>query len=156
MEAFRATLEELEYADILLHVIDVSNPEWRRQSEVVESLIMELGAGELPRIDIFNKCDKLPPGEIMPHGDDICLLSARTGEGVPALLDMMAKRLDPGIRRVSLFLPYDKGALLDTLYREASVEAVDYRPDGIAVTAVCSPAVSGQVRAYARTEDGGV
>ena len=154
VEAFRATLEELEYADILLHVIDVSNPEWRRQSEVVESLITELGAGELPRINVFNKCDKLPPGEILPHGDDICLLSARTGEGVPALLDMIAKRLDPGIQRVSLFLPYDKGALLDTLYREASVESTEYRPDGIAVTAVCGPAALGQVRAYLRTEGG--
>ena len=138
----------MEYADILLHVIDVSNPEWQKQAQVVESLISELGAGELPRIDIYNKCDKLPPGDIMPHGDDICLLSAKTGEGVPELLDMIAKRLDPGIRRVSLLLPYDKGALLDTLYREASVEAAEYRPDGIAVTAVCGPAVLGQVREY--------
>ena len=148
VEAFRATLEELEYADILLHVIDVSNPEWQKQAQVVESLIMELGAGELPRINIYNKCDNLPPGDIMPHGDDICLLSAKTGEGVPELLDMIAKRLDPGIRRVSLLLPYDKGGLLDTLYREASVEAAEYRPDGIAVTAVCGPAVLGQVREY--------
>ncbi len=148
VEAFRATLEELEYADILLHVIDVSNPEWQKQAQVVESLISELGAGELPRIDIYNKCDKLPPGDIMPHGDDICLLSAKTGEGVPQLLDMIAKRLDPGIRRVSLLLPYDKGGLLDALYREASVEAAEYRPDGIAVTAVCGPAVLGQVREY--------
>ena len=148
VEAFRATLEELEYADILLHVIDVSNPEWQKQAQVVESLISELGAGELPRINIYNKCDKLPPGDIMPHGDDICLLSAKTGEGVPELLDMIAKRLDPGIRRVSLLLPYEKGGLLDTLYREASVEAAEYRPDGIAVTAVCGPAVLGQVREY--------
>ena len=67
---------------------------------------------------------------------------------------MIAKRLDPGIRRVSVFLPYDRGALLDTLYREASVKAVDYRPEGIAVTAVCGPSTLGQVRAYLRTEDG--
>lgn len=153
VEAFRATLEELEYADILLHVIDVSNPEWQKQAQVVESLIAELGAGELPRIDIYNKCDKLPPGDIMPHGENICLLSARTGEGVPRLLDMIAKRLDPGLKRVSLLLPYDKGGLLDTLYREASVEAAEYRPDGIAVTAVCAPAVFGQVRAYVREEE---
>ena len=148
VEAFRATLEELEYADILLHVIDVSNPEWRRQADVVEALITELGAGELPRIHVYNKCDKLPPEEIMPHGEDICLLSARTGEGIPELLGMIAKRLDPGIRRVTAFLPYDKGGLLDTLYREASVESAEYEPDGIAVTAVCGPAVLGQIRDY--------
>ncbi len=68
VEAFKATLEELEYADLLLHVIDVSNPEWQQQAAVVENLIRELGAGELPRIDVFNKSDRLPAGEIMPHG----------------------------------------------------------------------------------------
>ena len=154
VEAFRATLEELEYADILLHVIDVSNPEWRRQADVVEALITELGAGELPRINVYNKCDKLPPEEITPHGEDICLLSARTGEGVAELLDMIAKRLDPGIRRVTAFLPYDKGGLLDTLYREASVESVEYESGGIAVKAVCGPAVLGQIRAYLTESDG--
>ena len=154
VEAFRATLEELEYADILLHVIDVSNPEWRRQADVVEALIAELGAGELPRINVYNKCDKLPPGEITPHGEDICLLSARTGEGVAELLDMIAKRLDPGIRRVTAFLPYDKGGLLDTLYREASVESVEYESGGIAVKALCGPAVLGQIRAYLTESDG--
>ncbi len=74
VEAFKATLEELEYADLLLHVIDVSNPEWQQQAAVVENLIRELGAGELPRIDVFNKSDRLPAGEIMPHGQDICSL----------------------------------------------------------------------------------
>ena len=86
VEAFKATLEELEYADLLLHVIDVSNPEWQQQAAVVENLIRELGAGELPRIDVFNKSDRLPAGEIMPHGQDICSLSAKTGEGVDKLL----------------------------------------------------------------------
>ena len=82
VEAFKATLEELEYADLLLHVIDVSSEDWQGQARVVEDLILELGAGELPRIDVFNKSDLLPPGEIMPHGEDICAISARTGEGV--------------------------------------------------------------------------
>ena len=66
VEAFKATLEELEYADLLLHVIDVSNPEWQQQAQVVENLILELGAGELPRIDVFNKCDCLPAGRSCP------------------------------------------------------------------------------------------
>ena len=96
VEAFKATLEELEYADLLLHVIDVSNPEWQQQAAVVENLIRELGAGELPRIDVFNKSDRLPAGEIMPHGQDICSLSAKTGEGVDKLLEMIGERLDSG------------------------------------------------------------
>ena len=147
VEAFKATLEELEYADLLLHVIDVSNPEWQQQAAVVENLIRELGAGELPRIDVFNKSDRLPAGEIMPHGADICSISARTGEGVDKLLEMIAERLDSGSRRVELRIPYDKGGLLDQLYREAKVESVEYG-ETIAVTAVCTPKVLGQMAPF--------
>ena len=144
VEAFKATLEELEYADLLLHVIDVSNPEWQQQAQVVEDLIRELGAGTLPRIDVFNKSDKLPLGEIMPHGQDICSISARTGEGVDRLLEMIDQRLDRGTQRVTLHIPYDKGSVLDMLYREAKVESVEDR-ETIDGTAVCDPRVLGQV-----------
>ena len=147
VEAFKATLEELEYADLLLHVIDVSNPEWQQQAAVVENLIRELGAGELPRIDVFNKSDRLPAGEIMPHGEDICSISAKTGEGVDKLLEMIASRLDSGSQRVELHIPYDKGVLLDQLYREAKVESVEYG-ETIAVTAVCTPKVLGQMAPF--------
>ena len=150
VEAFKATLEELEYADLLLHVIDVSNPEWKLQAQVVENLIMELGAGELPRINVYNKCDALPVGEIIPHGEDICAISARTGKGVDKLLETINRRLDKGTRRVLIRLPYDKGGLLDMLYREAKVESVEYS-ETIDVTAVCGPKTLGQVQPY--TED---
>ena len=147
VEAFKATLEELEYADLLLHVIDVSNPEWQLQAAVVENLIRELGAGELPRIDVFNKSDRLPVGEIMPHGEDICAISARTGEGIDRLLEMIDQRLDKGTRRVTIHLPYDKGSLLDMLYREAKVESVEYS-ETIDIVAVCPPKVLGQIGDY--------
>ena len=147
VEAFKATLEELEYADLLLHVIDVSNPEWEEQAQVVENLILELGAGDLPRINVFNKSDCVPAGEIMPHGEDICAISAKTGEGVDKLLEMIDKRLDKGTRRVVLHLPYDKGGLLDMLYREAKVESVEYS-ETIDVTAVCGPRTLGQVELF--------
>ena len=147
VEAFKATLEELEYADLLLHVIDVSNPEWQQQSQVVEELIEALGASDLPRIDVFNKCDCLPVGEIMPHGEDICALSARTGAGVDKLLEMIDARLDKGVRRVTVHLPYDKGGLLDMLYREAMVEQVAYG-ETIDIRAVCGPRTLGQVQPY--------
>ncbi len=147
VEAFKATLEELEYADLLLHVIDVSNPEWQQQAQVVEHLIHELGADQLPRIDVFNKSDLVGVGEIMPHGENIVSISARTGEGVDKLLELIAKRLDKGSRRVVLHLPYDKGGLLDALYREAKVESVEYK-DTIEVTAVCTPRLLGQLEPY--------
>ena len=146
VEAFKATLEELEYADILLHVIDCSNPEWELQKRIVEELIVELGAETLPRIDVYNKAD-LVQGEILPHGQDDVAISARTGEGVDRLLEMLDERLDKGTRRVTLHIPYDTAGTLDMLYREAKVESVEYA-ETIDAVAVCTPRVLGLVKSY--------
>ena len=146
VEAFKATLEELSYADLLLHVIDSSNPEWREQAAVVESLIHDLGASETPRLDVFNKCDRYR-GDILPHGEDIVTVSAKTGEGLDRLRSMIGDRLDAGAHRVTFSLPYDKGGVLDTLYQEAKVETVEYG-ETILVTAVCTPRLLGQLSEY--------
>ena len=143
VEAFKATLEELEYADLLLHVIDASNPQWREQAQVVDQLIHELGADQTPRIEVFNKCD-LWTGDIRPHGEGIVSISAKTGEGVPELLAAIGKRLDNGARRVMIHLPYDRGGLLEKLYQDAKVENVEYG-ETIDVVAVCTPKVIGQL-----------
>ena len=103
----------------------------------------ELGAEQTPRLDVFNKCDRYL-GDIRPHGEDIVSISARTGEGVDRLLEMIDQRLDKGTRRVTIRLPYDKGGLLDMLYREAKVEQVDYG-ETIDVVAVCTPRTIGQL-----------
>ena len=146
VNAFKATLEELEYADLLLHVIDGSNPAWREQADVVEKLIGELGAGGKPRIDVFNKCDKIMD-EILPHGEDIVAVSARTGAGLDALIEKIGKRLDAGTFRVELSIPYDRGGLLDELYRQAKVENVEYG-ETVAVTAVCTAKLLGRIKEY--------
>ena len=146
VEAFKATLEELTFADLILHVIDASNPEWREQAQVVEGLIAQLGAETTPRMDVFNKSD-IYVGDIRPHGEDIVSISARTGEGLPELLRMIGKRLDGGQHRVQLALPYDKGGVLDILYQEAKVEKVEYGA-AIDVTVVCSEKTAGQIKDY--------
>ena len=143
VEAFKATLEELSFADLLLHIIDASNPEWREQAQVVDQLILELGAEQTPRIEVFNKCDKWT-GEIRPHGEDIVSISAKTGEGLDKLLEAIGKRLDSGAKRVTIHLPYDKGGILDQLYQEAKVEQVEYA-ETIDVVAVCTPKTIGQL-----------
>ena len=143
VEAFKATLEELSFADLLLHVIDASNPEWREQVQVVDQLILELGAEQTPRIEVFNKCDKWT-GEIRPHGEDIVSISAKTGEGLDKLLEAIGQRLDSGAKRVTIHLPYDKGGILDHLYQEAKVEKVEYA-ETIDVVAVCTPKTIGQL-----------
>ena len=146
VEAFKATLEELKYADLLLHVIDASNEEWRTQAEVVEKLIRELGAEQTPRIDVFNKCDCLQ-ADILPHGDRIVSISAKTGEGLDKLVEAIGKELDEGSKQVLLSLPYDKGGILDMLYREAKVDSVEYG-ETILVQTTCTPKVLGQVNQY--------
>ena len=116
VEAFKATLEELEYADLLLHVIDVSNPQWQQQAAIVESLIRELKADHIPCLRVYNKCDLAFSGQ-RTAGEDTVSISAKTGEGVPELLACIDKKLDKGTRRVTIHLPYDKAGLLDGLYR---------------------------------------
>ena len=152
VDAFKATLEELTFADLLVHVIDASGPNWREQAAVVDRLIQELGAAGTPRLEVFNKCDKFV-GDILPHGEDMVSVSAKTGAGLDALLAAIGRRLDAGARRVELRLPYGKGGLLDQLYREARVEKVDYG-ETIEVTAVCTPRTLGQMAEYLAETEG--
>ena len=146
VDAFKATLEELEYADLLLHVIDISNPRWQEQAQIVDSLIRELGAERTPCLRVYNKSD-LFWGDIRPHGEGAVNISARTREGLDGLRQAIDRILDKGTRRVTLHLPYDKGGLLDLLYREAKVESVEYA-EFIDVVAVCNPKAIGVVKPY--------
>ena len=146
VDAFKATLEELEYADMLLHVIDISNPGWQEQARIVDDLIRELGAEQTPCLRVYNKSD-LFWGDIRPHGEDAVNISAKTGEGLDDLLRTIDKMLDKGTRKITLHLPYEKGNLLDILYREAKVESVDYA-DTIDIVAVCNPRAIGLVKPY--------
>ena len=145
VEAFKATLEELEYADLLLHVIDVSNPEWEEQARIVDDLIRELGADSIPCIRVYNKCDVA--FGFQRREENAVSLSARTGEGVADLLAAIDKKLDKGTKRVTLHLPYDKAGALDALYREAKVESVEYGTT-VDVVAVCTPRVIGQLHQF--------
>ena len=145
VEAFKATLEELEYADLLLHVIDVSNPEWEEQARIVDDLIRELGADSIPCIRVYNKCDVA--FGFQRKEENAVTLSARTGEGVADLLAAIDKKLDKGTKRVTLHLPYDKAGALDALYREAKVESVEYGAT-VDVVAVCTPRIIGQLHQF--------
>ena len=146
IEAFKATLEELQYADVLLHVIDISNPEWMEQARVVDELIRQLGAESTPCIRVFNKCDAY--FGILPHGEDIVCISAKSGEGAAELMQMLSARLDRGKRHVTLAIPYASAGLIDTLQREAAVLNTEYTEEGIAVEAVVPAELFGRVKAY--------
>ena len=146
IEAFKATLEELQFADVLLHVIDLSNPEWMEQARIVDELIRQLGAEGTPCLRIYNKCDKYLG--ILPHGEDVVCLSAKTGEGAADLVQKLSQLLDRGKRRVKLLLPYAAAGLLDNLNREAAVLNTEYIEEGVAVEAIVPPELFGRVKPY--------
>ena len=146
IEAFKATLEELRFADVLLHVIDISNPEWEAQARVVEDLIRQLGAETTPCLRVFNKCDAYIG--ILPHGEDVVCISAKSGEGAAELVGKLAQMLDKGKKRVKLKIPYAASALVDTLNREAVIHALEYTDEGIEAEVTVAPALFGRVKAY--------
>lgn len=146
IEAFKATLEELSYADVLLHVIDISNPDWEQQAAVVDQLILQLGAQQTPCIRVFNKCDSYMG--ILPHGENIVCMSAKSGEGADALVQMLSGILDRGSRRVTLKIPYSDAGVADLLNREAAVVKMDYTDEGIIAEVVVPPEVFGRIKRF--------
>ncbi|UOO38766.1 GTPase HflX [Oscillospiraceae bacterium CM] len=151
VEAFKATLEELQYADLLLHVIDASSPLWIDQARVVDALILELGAEETPRLEVFNKCDKAL-SVTHPKGSDMVDISARTGEGVEALFQKIEEILEKKKKKVTLRLPYEQGGIVEMLHREASVTRLSYLDDCIEIEAVLNPETYGRLQGFMMDE----
>ncbi len=150
VEAFKATLEELAFADVLLHVIDMSSDEWESQAAIVDDLIAQLGAEGTPCIRVYNKCD-LCPGVLPREADAVCI-SARTGEGTAELLEKISAALGRGKRRAVFCIPFAKGALVQTLHDEAAVLSVDYTETGTRVEAIVKPELWARLREYAEGE----
>jgi GTP-binding protein HflX len=152
VEAFKATLEELKYADVLLHVIDASNPEYETQADVVRRLIDELEASSTPCIDVYNKVDLCQWGEQIPSGSTAVTISAKTGEGTDKLIEKIAELLGKGRKRVKLNIPYSDAGLSELLHREAEVISLEYTDTGISADVIIKPELWGRVRDYAERD----
>ena len=147
VDAFKSTLEEVHTADLLLHVVDASNPHAAEQSEVVERVLAELDAAKTPRLTVLNKVDLLPPGQRpVPGNGTRCVISARSGEGIPALLEAMDAVLKSGRERLDVRIPAARGDLVARLHRSGTVLRVEYQDGHVDVTALVSPKLAGQVR----------
>jgi GTP-binding protein HflX len=151
VDAFRATLEELEYADLLLHVIDSADPDREAHIEVVDSLITKLAKPGTKVLRCYNKADLVPATDI-PVGEDVVKMSARHGIGMDELLRAIEKALGQSRHEVTLTLPYSQGGLLDTLHKNAKVNAVDYTGEGIVVDTVLDDILYGRLREYIAME----
>ena len=146
IEAFKATLEELSYADVLLHVIDISNPEWEEQARVVDELIRQLGAEATPCLRVYNKCDAYIG--ILPHGENVVCISARSGEGADLLVKKLLEMLDKGKKQVQLKIPYTKAGIADMLNREAKVLRLEYTDEGIEAEDIVTPELFGRIKEF--------
>lgn len=148
IRAFHSTLEEATYADLLLILVDATDPEAPAQLDVTEALLEQLGAGDKPTLFVFNKCDLGAAIGTSRGRDNVLYISAATGQGVDLLLTRVEEMLHQGSRRVTFRIPNSKQSLLALLYRNATVENVDYGADAVLVTAIADERTYGQLRDY--------
>lgn len=149
--AFRATLEEVVYADLLMHVIDASSKEWEDQSRSVYEVLKELGASDKKVLTVMNKVDCLngpakfrrllwKPGAIA--------ISAATGDGLDHLLDALDAMLSQLDRSLQLLIPYEESGILNLLHEQAVVQEKEYAPEGVWVRTLAPASLAGQLSAY--------
>ena len=151
VEAFRSTLEEVCFADLILVVFDSSDPELAQRFgvtyEVINSLFEKNGAPPVPRVNVFNQCDKPESARVLSNfyiEGDSAVVSALTGEGTDELLALIAAKLAEKKKRLWFCFPPSKLGALDQLYRGCAVESAEYLPDGSAVVrAVCDAKIAG-------------
>ena len=151
VDAFRATLEELEYADLLLHVIDASDPNREEHIAVVDKLISQLAKPGTQVLQCYNKAD-LVPREDIPVGQDIVAISAARGEGMDRLLSAIERLLDRGLHHVVVTLPYSMGGMVEILHNNAQVKSVEYTPDGIEIETIVDDILFGRLKDYVTKE----
>lgn len=148
VKAFKSTLDEVRYADILLIVSDANDPEVPEHLEVTKGVIADLGASDKPVIYVYNKCDKLYDVAYGAHGENSVNVSALTGEGLDGLLVMIEELMHRFTRQVRLLIPYNEQGVLSSLYNLYSVLSVDYGDSGIEVEVILDAKGQGQYAAY--------
>ena len=153
VKAFRSTLEEAALSDILLHIVDASDPEYPDEMKVTEELLAELGAGGKPTLIVYNKCDReadgIPAPALTPNGSNraVCV-SALTGQGVDEMVAMLEAIVREGKVRVTFRFPNSEAGALSSLYRMAAVESVEYGDEYITAVAVADAKTRGVLAAY--------
>ena len=139
IKAFKSTLDEAVFSDILMIVIDASDPEFISQTEVTTSLLEELGAAAKPMIYVFNKCDACTDRDALLQmktlaaktNTEVVFISAKTGAGCDKLVETLEKMAQNGKKHIKLFIPPEEGGITGTIYKEGDNVVVDYCEDGI-------------------------
>ena len=144
IEAFHSTLEEVAYADIILHVVDGSNPSFEKHMRVVYDTLEELGALKVPVITLFNKMDKtIWNSEQLQdrHAEDVFYISAKTGQGIEEIIAYLEKKLRAGLQHIKIKIPYDQAALVQNIRTYGQLIEERFDSDGIYIEAYLEEAL---------------
>jgi GTP-binding protein HflX len=151
VEAFRSTLEEVADADLILHVVDGSHPDPEGQLAAVREVLAEIGADKVPELVAINKADAADPLVVArlkqrePHS---VVVSAKTGEGIPGLLEAIEADLPRPDTEVEVLLPYDRGDLVSRIHQEGEVVALEHTGEGTRIDARVGGALAGELEPY--------
>ena len=151
VEAFKATLEEVLVADFLIHVVDITSPHFEKHRATTLSVLAELGAGDRPVVNVFNKVDLADPLEkrAARHSvPDALLVSARTGEGIGALEERCREMIAHGLGTVRLLVPHDRYDIVAKLHALGHVQTQEHRDDGVLVTGRFPPSQRGLLEPF--------
>ena len=148
VEAFKSTLEEAANADIILNVIDISSEDAYGQAKVTNELLSELGCDGIPKVDVLNKCDKLPGWENIPEDSNTVKISAKEKFGFDRLLECIAANLPEQAVRGSFVIPYDKGGLLSIIRTDGKIFSEEYTEKGTLIDALVDKKVLYMVEEY--------
>ena len=146
VKAFRSTLEEAKFADVLVIVSDISDPKYRENLEVTVRTLTDIGAGGIPRLYVFNKADKVTDFRsdavsvpCITGADARITISAKSPADIERLADAIGKLVNAGRYDCELLIPYDQGGILNALKERSDLTILDYAPEGTRVRALLSP-----------------
>lgn len=148
VQAFKATLEEVAEADLLLQVVDTSNENYHMQMQVTETVLKELGVKDKRMIYLFNKIDLMPSGFEIERRDDVLPISAKTGQGIDTLMTRLRTELFSAWKRARVLIPYSKGELSSFLHDQYTVIRSEYQEEGILFEAELDDAAIGKLSVY--------
>ena len=155
VEAFRSTLEETVDADLLLHVVDGSDPDPQGQIAAVRQVLAEIGAVDRPEQLVINNADRADPdvlAVLKSHYPDAVVVSARTGQGLDRLRAVIEERLPTPHVEITALVPWDRGDLVDRIHREGEMLLLEHSGEGTLVRARVHPDLAAKLAAYARDD----
>ena len=152
--AFRATLEEVREADVLVHVIDISNPSWKKQERAVNAVLADIGAADKPVVRVLNKIDLVNHVDAEYYRREASLtdmtvvVSALHGDGIGDFVSVVEDAMSELLESIEVIIPYSKGDELNSVHEQGNVEVVDYREQGTYVRAFVPKSIANRLAPY--------